>query len=193
MVYQPVNPAGGFDQAVPQINKFMAEQSSREVTEVFNDAAGTRRVLLGRGLNGFYGVRVAPESVDVYTAADAELIFSSDWKTFKIGIAGDKDVKRAASTDTGSATVDTGILSAPSFVCFVYNPNASPTFTHQTPMIAYNLSGADSGKVTHSRRALYDPSTGTVKFIVEASDIAGDFATAETWRFRYYLLFESIQ
>lgn len=77
---------GGSDLAtvVSDVNQNILELKGRELTEFFKDDSGTRRVLLGKGADGFYGLKVSPEGTDVYTATDAELIFNSDQNVFKI-------------------------------------------------------------------------------------------------------------
>ena len=39
----------------------------------------TRRVVIGALPTGGYGLRVSPPGVDVFTASDDQLVFSSDW------------------------------------------------------------------------------------------------------------------
>lgn len=116
---------GGSDLAtvVSDVNQNILELKGREVTEIFKDDSGTRRVLLGKGANGFYGLKVSPEGTDVYTAADDELIFNSDQNVFKI-------------VETGTATVPLISMGAG-----VSNASQSVTVTHNlgyTPIcIAY--------------------------------------------------------
>lgn len=90
-------------------NRAMQELRGREVTEIFKDDAGTRRVLLGKGADGFYGLKVSPAGTDVYTAADDDLAFSSNYNFFKIVQSGTAVVPAftvaSGTTDTEDVTV----------------------------------------------------------------------------------------
>lgn len=67
-----------------QVNNMIRDINAKEKVQVFKDDTGTRRVLLGKGADGFYGLKVSKEGEDVYTAANDQLVFNSDNNVFKI-------------------------------------------------------------------------------------------------------------
>jgi len=67
-----------------QVNDLARDFKSKERVTIYKDDTGTRRVLEGKGKDGFYGFKVSPEGVDVYTATDDQLIFNSNQNVFKI-------------------------------------------------------------------------------------------------------------
>jgi hypothetical protein len=69
---------------VTQINTNLLDLKNNEVTTVIKDDTGTRRVLLGKGADGFYGIKVSKVGNDVYSAADDDLIFSSSFNNESI-------------------------------------------------------------------------------------------------------------
>lgn len=176
-------------QQLAMINKNFGELDNENVTKIFYDINGTPSIAIGVQQDRTSRIKVATAGFDVTSATAEQLAFDSANITFRVGATDVVDVTRSASVDTGSVDVSTGSLSAPLFVCSVYNPASSPAFKFETPHFAYNTAGADSGKVTNQQTAFYDPSTGVIRFQVIATSIAGNFASVESWRFRYYLLY----
>lgn len=100
-------------------NDVIREQQASQITQVFKDDTGTRRVLLGKGADGFYGLKVSEEGTDVYSAGDSELIFNSNNNVFKIVDEGTvilPDVS-AGSSQMVSYTHNLGFI--PAVVSFV--------------------------------------------------------------------------
>lgn len=147
---------------------------------------------LGFDENGRNSFRMVPVGKDVRTAAAKEFIVDSTKQTLTIANSDKIKVSRAASTDQGFSDVATGVLGAPMFLATVRNPAGSPSFSQQTPFPVFATSGTDSGKIITNKRALYDPSTGVVRFFVESTTINPAHATAETWEFQYFLLYQNI-
>lgn len=102
MTYRPLSTQNGLSTNFGQVNDMMRDLSKRERVEIFKDDSGTRRVLLGKGANGFYGLKVSPEGKDVYTATDDELIFNSNQNVFKIVASGTLSVSGSYSQGVGS-------------------------------------------------------------------------------------------
>lgn len=101
------------------LNDILREQQNSQITQVFKDDTGTRRVLAGRGADGFYGFKVSKEGVDVYTATNEQLIFNSDSQSiFNI---------------IDSDTVSTPTLS-------IADPGAAYSYNLATTTIAHGLS-----------------------------------------------------
>jgi len=88
---------GDLGSVVNQVNQNIAQQNTDSITKIFKDDAGTRRVLLGKGADGFYGLKVSPEGTDVYSATDDELIFNSSQDVFKIVQTGSFNFSDTAS------------------------------------------------------------------------------------------------
>lgn len=84
MSFQLIGAGSDLSSTQTQVNKNILELKNNETTTIFKDDTGTRRVLLGKGADGFYGVKVSPEGTDVYTAGDDDLVFNSNQNVFKI-------------------------------------------------------------------------------------------------------------
>lgn len=84
MPLRPLNSDNSLTQNLSQATDMFRELFDRQVTEIFKDSAGVRRVLLGKGANGFYGLKVSKAGQDVYTATDSQLVFNSGQDIFKI-------------------------------------------------------------------------------------------------------------
>jgi hypothetical protein len=82
-------------------NNAVRELNARDVTQVFKDDTGTRRVLIGKG-EGFHGIKVSQTGSDVFTAEDNELVMSSDFNTFKIVQTGELDVAMPSVSQVGA-------------------------------------------------------------------------------------------
>lgn len=102
MPLRPLNSANSLTQNLSQATDMFRELFDRQTTEIFKDDTGERRVLLGKGANGFYGLRVSKPGEDVYTAADNELIFNSDQNIFKI--VSEVNLSITASANTNNTT-----------------------------------------------------------------------------------------
>lgn len=81
---QPVTSGNSDASNLNQINNLMRDVQKMQEVQIFKDESGTRRVLLGRGANGFYGFKVSQEGYDVTDATNAQLSFTSDNNVFKI-------------------------------------------------------------------------------------------------------------
>lgn len=94
-------------------------------------------------------------------------------------------VTRAASTQSKSGDLSTGILNSPVYVCFAAVPLSSPAFIRSVPDYS---SDTTSGVITRVLRTLYDPTTGVVRCFVEQPTSSPTYGLAETWTFTFYLL-----
>lgn len=83
----PLNTANSLATNFNQVNKLAQNVTNDQQVRIIKDETGTRRVLLGKGSNGFYGLKTSPASVDVYTATAAQLSFSSD-TSFTVLVSG---------------------------------------------------------------------------------------------------------
>lgn len=141
MKYRPLTTGNSLGANFSQINAMAKELNKRERVEIFKDDSGTRRVLLGKGLNGFYGLKVSKEGKDVYEASDSELVFNSSQNVFKI-ITTDTAILLGTAAGAGTSSVDvdlgsvteTPIVFAYALVASLYVP---------LPFESQGLSGGD--------------------------------------------------
>lgn len=158
------------------------------LTDTSNNIIG----MLGFNDQGAVSFSLVPPGKDVRTAAGKDFIINSAFPTMTVADADIVTVTRKASNDSNYNEVSTGVLGAPMFFCTVRAPSGSPSFRHMCPFLSYFTTGANSGKLISGKRALYDPSTGVVRFFVESTDINPSYATDETWEFQYFLLYQNI-
>lgn len=106
-----------------EINKNILELKNNEVTQYFKDDTGTRRVQLGKGADGFYGLKVSQEGYDVFTASNDQLVFNSDNNTFKIVAQGEVTltVPNTANIDTTSSVAH-GLSHRPAVIMYATTP-----------------------------------------------------------------------
>lgn len=141
MSFQLIGAGSDLSSTQTQINKNLLELKNNETTTVFKDDAGTRRVLLGKGADGFYGVKVSQEGIDVYSAADNELVFNSSQNVFKVSEAGTVSL---ASQSVGAGlsvdqkfTIPHDLGRVPAFNAFVLVTNTGQAAINQFPSTYY--------------------------------------------------------
>jgi hypothetical protein len=100
----PINSSSSNEQVASTVNDVIKGFEGLQTTQIFKDDTGTRRVLLGKGADGFYGLKVSKEGKDVYGAVNADLYFNSSQNVFKIVQSGTASVTPAGNTIT-SATI----------------------------------------------------------------------------------------
>lgn len=100
MSFQLIGAGSDLSGTQTQMNKNILELQNNERTTIFKDDTGTRRVLMGKGPNGFYGLKVSKDTFDVYDAADEDLVFNSGQNVFKIVQSG--------TTETPGISLNTG-------------------------------------------------------------------------------------
>lgn len=120
MSFKNIGGGSSLEAVVNDINQNINELKTREVTEIFKDDSGTRRVLLGKGPLG-HGLFVAPEGVDVYDADASELVFNSNQNVFKIVSTGttELDATSATAGNTITEEITHGLSHVPIVMAFV--------------------------------------------------------------------------
>jgi hypothetical protein len=126
------------------LNNTVREINARDTTQVFKDDTGTRRVLLGKGDNGFHGIKVSQAGNDVYTAADDKLVLSSDFNMFKIVGSGRTTISHAASTLYNTASVSHGVGRPPIVAAFL---DYSGSYSQLPFTVFADALSADAGKM----------------------------------------------
>ena len=192
--------SGSSDQANwNQVNSLAKDVQNSKVTQVFNDSTD-RRVLLGKGKDDFYGLKVSKPGFDVYDATDDELAFNSDQNVFKIVLSGTTSVSISGSFPSfvpQTATVAHGLGTTPAFTVYVENPNYS-TLTGliassgqgltATPFtVYYNNSVTVEALLTISARA---DATNLYIDIINLTLVSTGFPSW-TWNLKYYIMQET--
>lgn len=135
-------------QIVNAMNQNIAQLKVEENTKITKDSTGTRRVLLGSGLNDFNGLKVSQPGKDVYTATDDELVFNSDNNLFKIV---DSATIEFDLNITIGGTNEVSIAHGLGYVPIVIAFQISSFDSYMLPFYAINGYGtADAGKVAYS-------------------------------------------
>lgn len=187
---------GGSDlpNIVNDVNQNILELKGREVTEIFKDETGTRRVLIGKGPNGFYGLKVSSPGYDVFETADANLVFNSDQNVFKVVLSGSIPLPQVGMPDPGAGTYAEGqstLVSGvhglgftPAVIAYI---EFSSGLRAAMPYTAHTVSGATASWQT------YTPIVSATNFRIDVRYIvyggpASSFSTATV---KYYLLQET--
>lgn len=169
-------------------NNVVRELNARDVTEVFKDDTGTRRVLLGKGADGFYGVKVSKAGFDVYDTGNENLVMNSDQNMPKIVTSGTKEVPATAGSGTSdSVDLSSLNLSEPplTIVSVKYLSGVTP-FYQIVPVIF----GAGATLVQASSWVNFEVGgTQTINFSTDLGASATGYEGI--WTFRYYVLQES--
>jgi len=127
-----------------EMNKNILELKNNEVVQYFKDDTGTRRVMLGKGPSGFYGLKVSQEGYDVYTASNDELVFNSDNNVFKIIQSGTATLGSAADGTTTEVTVAHNLGFVPVVMAYLTDSGSSIS---PLPSLIVESAGAEEGKV----------------------------------------------
>jgi hypothetical protein len=170
---------------VSAINDMFRQVESENRTKVVKDETGTNRILIGRGEDGKYYLKVSKDGVNVMEASDADLVFNSANNLFKIKTTDTITLNRPAGTSSVSTDIpipDDGVL-----LCWATLTNGSPSLTFQVPY--FSMSG--SGQAMWGVRAFFDTQVGIVRIFNDAYD-AGVIAQAYNMSIKYYILQETV-
>lgn len=174
---------------VRQLNEWGREISNEERTKITNDDSGTKRLLIGYQENGFangnVGVKMSQVDKDVLTAESDELIFSTDFNTFKIIESGTAQVVKPANTTFASTSVSHNQSGVGGLITISY---VDPTGLElvQTPHLEFTSAGVLSGYWNISTTPT------TVVFNVSTPNVTGGlYPVGFTSTFKYYILRET--
>lgn len=173
------------NQVVNQVNQNIAELKTQDITNITKDDTGTRRVLLGKGKDGFYGLKVSQPGVDVYEGSDSQMAFNSDNNVFKIVDTGVATLDKAASSTGTTATVNNPYGIDAAVVAF-YTDQVG-TYNSAMPGLAITTAGLVAYRIT------FEVKSSTIVFYVDTPNIAGSafYGGAYTFTIRYYILQET--
>jgi hypothetical protein len=186
MVFQSVNSDNSNAANLNQVNDLARTVRASERTQIFKDDAGTRRVLLGKGLNDFYGLKVSPEGTDVYDAADSDLVFNSNQNVLKIVSSGTHTLTKPVNQILEEDAIAHGLDFIPILVFNIESVTTSPgewrlglVMNHDTATGAlYSIASANVDATNLSFRA-QTPSGGIY------------YASQLVFNYKYYLLQET--
>lgn len=148
MSFRPLNSFNSLDQNFGQATDMFRELYARETVEIYKDNTGTRRVLLGKGANNFYGLRVSKTGFDVYDTADTNLAFNSNQNVFKIVQILTSSITAPANVNN-ITTIPHGLTYTPAVIGFLEAGIASNT---RTPLPTWTgLSRDDTNHVINFR------------------------------------------
>ena len=187
MVFQKVLSTNSDESNWNQVNDLATEVRSKDVTQIFKDDTGTRRVLLGKGADGFYGLKVSPPGVDVYTATDAQLVFNSDQNIFKI-VASDTGTVTTSGHGNFTTVIPHGLSFTPALIAYANYPSGSATAYNPVPLILYNaVGGADTQLEPAITATVIVDDVNVTLFVakITSASFDGDYT------FKYYLLQET--
>jgi len=106
------DPQAQIASVVKQLNEWGRKISNESRTNLTKDDAGVQRLLIGYQQDGFenssVGVKMSQEGIDVLTAETDELIFSTDFNSFKIVATGEATVLKPASTLSANTSIAHG-------------------------------------------------------------------------------------
>lgn len=183
------------DSVINQINQNIAQLKVDEQTKIVKDDAGTRRILLGKGKNGFYGLKISQEGTDVYDGDDLDMVFNSDNNLFKI-------------VDSGTVTLTGGTVAANDTTAFT-----SPLINHSVgePPVVLAFYGSDeilapwggdkidtwSDVGTHFEiirfySQIIESTATTVQFQVLFKNAEGSTTTFDDILIKYFILQETL-
>jgi hypothetical protein len=183
MSFNPILPSSSSGANNTQINKLAADVRGSKVTQVFKDAKD-RRVLLGRGKDDFYGLKVSKPGFDVYSASDDNLIFNSNNNVFKILEKRTVTLVKSASTD-GVEVIETHT--------YDFNPIVFAFWTSATvnaPLPYFNVN-ATSGIIDEQIWCYTRLSGRQIRFFIKTPSAGSLYASSLERTITYYLLQET--
>lgn len=200
MPFTPLSSQNSDKSTLDQINNMFRETFAKDTIQLFKDDAGDRRVLLGKGANGFYGLKVSKPGFDVFTATDDDLIFNSDQNSFKIVSIVDITIPEFTTLtvpvnqvgyDTAETSVAHGLSSIPAFLAFILTSGDY----QQMPHISYATAGDNIRWITTEWKLKVDATNvtaQTVTFLSALTAAGGVSATVETATVKVFLLQETV-
>ncbi len=177
------------NQVTTTVNGVIRDLEAMQTTQVFKDDTGQKRVLLGKGANDFYGLKVSAAGVDVHTATNSQLVFNSNQNVPKIVASGTTTLTAIAGTSVATA-VDLSSLSLPSpplAIVWLTEPWAPSTYF---PVPFLQLDQALPNNTVQGLSWInYVGATKEIRF----QATVGSTATAHVgvWTFKYYILQET--
>lgn len=183
-----------------QNGKIRTEDGNNRI--ISSDDSGTDILLIGQRNDGTLGVDLSQPGVDVKSAADEQLIWSSKFNTFKIVDSGEFSINVAAINSPGGAeqgytqiSHDLGYIPA----ILIYQRNDITGFWEAVSSGVYSVNSQvrSNGTVQYISTITFhiyadDTNLTASIFHVVNGDSTGTSLAAVTYDFKYYLLRESL-
>jgi len=182
--FTPIQPGVDPSQQMAIINKNFAELDNENVTKIYNGSDGVPRIYID-GSKGI--IKVAPAGVDVTKALDTELLFNSAQRTLKIVTSGTYVLNRPANTNVFSQSIPHGLTFTPTVIFNVEQTTSQP---------GYWYSGSQNLRINYVTGAIGEmpmvtANSSQITFSTIAPTNNGEYPSAKTFTFKYYLLQES--
>lgn len=186
MSYKLLGGGSDLSTIVNDMNQNILEMKGREVTEIFKDDTGTRRVLLGKGPNGFYGLLVSKPGIDVFEATADQLAFTSGQNVFKIVDTGTLTLHHPANTTTVQVSVAHGLSHIPIAIMFL--ADTDDTQRYSIPFTSINTS---TGTVAAHAQTFMDATDVGVNYYTPNTVGNSLYGDEYSQSVKYYLLQET--
>jgi hypothetical protein len=190
MSFQLIGAGSDLASTQTQMNKNILELKNNETTQIFKDDTGTRRVLLGKGENGFYGLKVSKDGEDVFTAGDDQLIFNSTQNVFKIVATDSVEWTPVLSSGIDTLTIDHNLGYVPIPQVFMTSVGGSRVATPLPYAASMTLGTADGTPTVVFQDYFFCSATDTSLNIYSYSPLSNPRPTRY---FKYYLLQETAE
>lgn len=153
------------------------------------DGNGLNRVLLGYQEDGFgtgkdQGIKVSQNGYDVLTAANANLVMSSAFNTFKIVASGVVSATKLAGSETSFVNINHNLDTFPVAVAFISD---GATYMYHVPFIIYENVGGTIVQTYH----FYAMDENTIQFVYQVKSGSAYVALEYSWQYKYYLMVET--
>lgn len=185
-------------QIINAVNQNIAQLQANESTQIFKDDTGTRRVLLGKGANDFYGLKVSQSGVDVTTATNSQLVFNSGNNIFKIVSSGTMTLPQASLSQTGtdqwnsgssSVSVNHGLSYVPTVVAFALSSGLYYPLNYTSHGVgSFNNPSWDTISIRSDATTI----GASLSMLMYSGTLAGSFTfTNGPYTIKYYILQET--
>lgn len=185
------DPEAQIKSVIKQLNEWGRTISNESRTNITKDDSGTQRLLIGYQEDGFangnVGVKMSQQGVDVAEATSDELIFSTDFNSFKIISTGTATVTKPAGASLATTTVAHGQAGVGGLIAIAFvDPTSSGSDKIQTPHVEFTSAG-----VLYGYYNLFTNPTNMVFSVATPNVVGGLFGVAFTASFKYYILRET--
>jgi hypothetical protein len=180
-----------FDDSMPVLNDMINAINDENQTKIIRNGT-TPTVLIGRQKGGFggqdYGIKIAKSGIDVTTATDAQLAFSSAFDTLRV-VQSNTGIIAAPGSNTSlttSVSIPHNLGYAPVVIAYFNYPTGAVGTYWPSPFNVYSYSASVGSYVIDSAAKFNVDSTNINFFIHQSSTV-----TAGNWSYKYYLLQET--
>lgn len=190
----PLNSASSQAAITNAINDISRDLKNKESVQVFKDDTGQRRVLLGKGKDDFYGLKVSQPGFDVFEASDDELAFNSNNNVFKVVASGELEIP-AFTVVIPAGTANDGVASVTYTHDLGYIPSVMAFFAEggtRSPIPATEVGITGPNDVsTFEVYPIVDDEILTIFAVFAAYSTAGTSITNSPITIKFYLFRET--